>query len=118
MIFVNGSIYNEIDYDITGGALNGFPDLVSGSMSVIQFAENSFSVPCSAVTNTLTTTVTGQTVYSFDHNTDAFQLYANGAMLTDAVDFTENPTTYTLAITPTNSYTILQQQTFARAGAA
>ena len=118
LIFVNGSIYNEIDYDITGGALNGFPDLVSGSMSVIQFAENSFSVPCSAVTNTLTTTVTGQTVYSFDHNTDAFQLYANGAMLTDAVDFTENPTTYTLAITPTNSYTILQQQTFARAGAA
>ena len=118
LVFVNGSIYNEIDYDITSGALNGFPDVVSGSMSVIQFAENSFSVPCSAVTNTLTTTVTGQTVYSFDHNTDAFQLYANGAMLTDAVDFTENPTTYTLAVTPTNSYTILQQQTFARAGAA
>jgi hypothetical protein len=118
LVFVNGSIYNEIDYDITSGALNGFPDVVSGSMSVIQFAENSFSVPCSAVTNTLTTTVTGQTVYSFDHNTDAFQIYANGAMLVDNVDFTENPTTYTLAVTPTNSYTILQQQTFARAGAA
>lgn len=118
LVFVNGSIYNEIDYDITSGALNGFPDLVSGSMSVIQFTENSFSVPCSAVTNTLTTTVTGQTVYSFDHNTDAFQIYANGAMLVDGVDFTENPTTYTLAVTPTNSYTILQQQTFARAGAA
>lgn len=118
LVFVNGSIYNEIDYDITSGALNGFPDVVSGSMSVIQFAENSFSVPCSAVTNTLTTTVTGQTVYSFDHNTDAFQIYANGAMLVDGVDFTENPTTYTLAVTPTNSYTILQQQTFARAGAA
>ena len=36
-----------------------------------------------------------------------------GAMLVDGVDFTENPTTYTLAVTPTNSYTILQQQTFA-----
>lgn len=118
LIFINGSILNEIDYDLTGGTLSGLPDLTTGLMSVIQFAENSFSVPCSAVTNTLTTTTTGQTVYSFDHNTDAFELYANGALLTDGVDFTENPTTFTLSSTPTNSYTILQQQTFARAGAA
>jgi hypothetical protein len=118
LIFINGSILNEIDYDLTSGTLSGLPDLTSGIMSVIQFSENSFSVPCSAVTNTLTTTTTGQNVYSFDHNADAFELYANGALLTDGVDFTENPTTFTLASTPTNSYTILQQQTFARAGAA
>jgi hypothetical protein len=118
LIFVNGSIFNEIDYDLTSGVLSGLPDVMTGSMSVIQFSENSFGVPCSAVTNTLTTTTTGQTIYSFDHNADAFQLYANGAMLTDGADFTENPTTFTLATTPTNDFTILQQQTFARAGAA
>lgn len=118
LIFVNGVIYNEIDYDLTSGTFSGLPAPISGKLTIIQFSQNSFTVPCSAVTNTLAASVSGQTVYTFAHNPLAFQLYANGVVLANGYDFTDNSTTYSLVTTYDNNYTLLQQQTFARAGAA
>jgi hypothetical protein len=63
-------------------------------------------------------TIIGQTGYSFASITNAFNLFANGALLVNGVDYTSTTSTYNLTVTPDNNTTILQQQTFARYGAA
>lgn len=118
MVFCNGVAFNALDYNITGGTLNGFPNQISGTLTVIQFAANNLGVSCSNVANTLTTTTAGITEYSYANNPDAFELYANGVMLAKGYDFTDGSSLYTLSETPSNSYTILQQQSYARVGAA
>jgi hypothetical protein len=118
LLFVNGSFMSELDYDITGGQINGLPNLVTGNMTIIQFTENNLTIPCSGVGNSLATTVEGVTEYAFGSNPDAFQLYANGVILAEGTDYTATSSLYTLASAPSNSYTLLQQQTFERAGAA
>lgn len=118
LVFVNGIAFNALDYNISSGGINGLPDLVSGNMTIIQFAENNLSVSCSACANSLTSTISGTVDYAFANNIDAFELYSNGAMMAKGYDYTDTSTIYTLSTTPTNSYTLLQQQTFARVGAA
>ena len=118
LVFVNGVAFNALDYNITAGGINGLPDLVNGNMTIIQFAENNLSVSCSACSNSLTSTISGTVDYAFANNIDAFELYSNGAMMAKGYDYTDTSTIYTLSTTPTNSYTLLQQQTFARVGAA
>ena len=118
MVFCNGIAFNELDYNITSGAMNSFPNQITGNLTVIQFSANNLTIPCSAVANTITTTLDGITEYAFSSDPLAFELYANGAMLANGADFTNSGSLYTLLNTPTNSYTVLQQQTYSRAGAA
>lgn len=118
LVFINGSFLTPVDYNITGGAISGLPNLINGTLTVIQFAENNLSTPCANPGNSVTTTTTGVVEYAFPNNPDAFQLYSNGVILADGTDYTATSSLYTLSVAPTNSYTLLQQQTFARVGAA
>lgn len=118
LVFVNGCAMTAIDYNITDGTISALPDTTTGKLTVIQFNENNLGVPCSGYANTLSTTLESTTTYGFAHNVLAFQLYGNGALFADTYDYNDDDTTYTLTETPTNSYTVLQQQTFARDTAA
>jgi hypothetical protein len=118
LVFINGSSFNELDYDLAGNTISAFPAPATGTMTVIQFNENSFGIPCANAANSLATTVEGQTVYAFPHNIDAFNLYGNGMIFAESYDYTSTESLYTLLNTPDNSVTLLQQQTFARVGPA
>jgi len=118
MLFLNGSSFNEQDYDIVSGQINNFPSSATGLLTNIQFAPNNLGVPAGGVANTVTNSVNGQATYSFSYVAEAFDLFYNGALLTQGTDYTTASGSYTLAQTPTNGTQILQQQTFNRTGAA
>ena len=66
--------------------------------------------------NGLTYTVSGQALYTFSYNPNAFNIYENGVFLTQGSDFTTSSGTYTLVPSPDGT-NVLIQQTFARTGA-
>lgn len=119
-IFVNGSQFNEIDYDIVAGAINGFPSTLTGNFTLIQWNQNNFGVPCSNIINTVAYSVASQVAYTFGSNPLAMEVYANGALLTkgSGYDYTATSTNYVLSTAFPDSTTLLNQQTFARDGAA
>jgi hypothetical protein len=119
-IYVNGSQFNEIDYDLTDNTFSGFPSPVTGKIDLIVFAPNNLGVPCSSITNTIAYTVNGSLTYNFANNPLSMQVYANGALLTkgSGYDYTPNTSGYNLATAFTNNFTLLNQQTLARIGAA
>ena len=120
MIYLNGCNFSEIDYDLSEKTITGFPSSATGKMTFIMFAENSFGVPASNVTNTTAYSVAGETSYPFASNPLSMEVYANGALLAkgSGLDYTASESSYTLTTAfPTNS-TLLNQQTFARIGAA
>lgn len=119
-IYVNGSQFNEVDYDLSGNAITGFPANVTGKMTVIMYAENNLGIPASNVTNTVAYSTDGALTYIFASNPLAMEVYANGALLTkgSGYDYTASSSNYNLTNAFTNNFTLLNQQTFARAGAA
>jgi hypothetical protein len=119
-VFVNGAQLNEIDYDITAGTLTGFPSVVTGNFTLIQWSQNNFGVPCSNIINTITYSVAGSLAYTFASNPEAMEVYANGVLLAkgSGYDYTTTATNWLLATAFTNNTTLLNQQTFARDGAA
>jgi hypothetical protein len=119
-VYVNGSQFNEIDYDLSGAAITGFPANVTGKMTVIMYAENNLGIPASNVTNTVAYSVNGALTYIFASNPLAMEIYANGALLTkgSGYDYTASGSNYNLTTAFTNNFTLLNQQTFARDGAA
>lgn len=119
-IFVNGSQFNEIDYDIVSGTLTGFPAALTGNFTLVQWNQNAFGVPCSNIINTVAYSVGGQLAYTFGSNPLAMEVYANGALLTkgSGYDYTATSTNYVLSTAFPDSSTLLNQQTFARDGAA
>ena len=119
-IFVNGSQFNEIDYDITGNTLTGFPSPVTGNFTLVQWNQNNFGVPCSNIINTITYSQASQLSYVFNSNPLAMEVYANGVLLAKGAgyDYTTTATNWILATAFPNGYTLLNQQTFARDGAA
>jgi len=119
-IYVNGVQLNEIDFDLTGNTFSGFPAPVTGKIELIVFAPNNLGIPCSNITNTVAYSVNGVLTYNFNNNPLAMQVYANGALLVkgSGYDYIPNPTGYNLAVAYPNNFTLLNQQTFARIGAA
>lgn len=121
MLFVNGSAFNEVDYDLAGdGTITGLPGLLSGKLIVIQYANNNLGVPCSNIVNTVTYSIANQTQYPFPSNPDSVEIYANGALLTkgSSYDYTATNSNWLLTNAITNNNTLINQQTFARIGAA
>ena len=120
MLFTNGAAFSEVDYDISGVNITGFPAALTGKFIFIQFAENNYGVPCSNITNTVAYSVNGALSYSFANNPLAFSLYSNGALLAkgSSYDYTANSAGYTLTSAINNNYTLLNNQTYARDGAA
>ena len=120
VLFLNGTIVNDQDYDLVSNTINNFPSTATGNLTIIQFAHNNFGVPNGTPSLISTYTVTGQTVYPFSYDADAFELYENGCLAVAGVgkDYQTTTGTYSLNVTPTNNTTVLSQQTFSRTGAA
>jgi hypothetical protein len=117
VLFLNGTIMPAQDYDIIGQILTNFPNLLTGELSIIQYTPNNLGTPVGNPVNLDTTTIIGQTNYSFVNNPLAFNLYQNGVALVQGTDFTDTSSGYTLINTPI-TIDLLTQQTFARTGSA
>lgn len=119
-IYVNGSQFNEIDYNLADNLLDGFASAVTGTVDIIQFSANNLGVPCSNITNTVAYSVAGSLTYIFESNPLAMEVYANGVLLIKGVglDYTASNVNYILTTAFPNSFTLLNQQTFARIGSA
>ena len=117
-IYVNGSQFNEVDYDLSVDTLSAFPAPITGNMNIILFSANNLGIPCSNITNTVAYSVNGALTYNFNSNPLAMEVYANGALLAKGYDYTATGINYNLATAFPNNYTLLNQQTFARIGAA
>lgn len=119
-VYVNGVQFSEIDYDLSGNTINGFPAPVTGKMTVIMYSENNFGVPASNVTNTVAYSVSGALSYVFPNNPLSMEIYANGMLLTkgSSYDYVPSSSGYNLVTPFYNNFTLLNQQTFARIGAA
>lgn len=119
-IFVNGSQFNEIDYDIVAGTLTGFPSAITGNFTIIQWNQNNLGVPCSNIINTITYSQASQLAYPFNSNPLAMEVYANGVLLAkgSGYDYTVTATNWILSTAFPDNFTLLNQQTFARDGAA
>jgi len=119
-IYVNGSQINEIDYNITGAAIDGFPAPLTGNMTVILYSPNNLNVPASNIVNVTAYSTAGQTTYPFVSNPLSLEIYANGALLAQGAsyDYTASSANYILTTAFNNNSTLLNQQTFARDGAA
>jgi hypothetical protein len=116
LIFLNGTVVNAQDYNIFGQDIS-FINAVSGDLQVFIWAQNNLSVPNGTPVNVDAFTVVGQTIYPFTFDPLAFNLWNNGALLLETVDYSVASGTYTLASTPTTNLNILVQQTFSRTGA-
>lgn len=118
LLFLNGTVVNEQDYDIASGAITNFPAVTTGKMTMIQFGQNNLTTPIGTPANVLTYTVIGQSTYSFSYIPQGFNLYANGLLYGQTTDYFTATGSYTLANTPTDNTTVLVQQSFGRQGAA
>ena len=118
LLFLNGTVMPEQDYDIIGQVITNFPHAATGKMTVIQWANNNLGVPNGTPVNIALFTIVGQSTYSFSYDVNAFNLYNNGLLQLQGTDYTTGSGNYTLTTTPATISNILIQQTFARAGAA
>jgi len=115
--FYNGTIVPDQDYDIAGNTYTNIPATSSGILTIIQFSGNNLTSPTGSPQNVVTYTTIGQTSYSFNYTSGSLGIYANGVLYESSVDYTEYVNSYNLTNSPTQTF-LLQQQTFARAGAA
>jgi hypothetical protein len=115
--FYNGTIVPDADYDIVGNTYTNIPAVSDGLLTIIQFSGNNTTTPTGTMQNVITFTNVGQIYYSFNFTNGALGIYANGVLYEGGVDYTTSTNSYTLTNSPTQSF-LIQQQTFARAGAA
>jgi len=118
LLFLNGTIVNDQDYDLVGNTVNNFPSTATGNFDIIQFATNNFGVPNGSPALVSTFTVNGQTVYNYLYDSAAFEVYGNGCLYVQTSDYSMATGSYTLVTTPLNNTTVLSQQTYSRTGAA
>ena len=118
LLFLNGAVVNEQDYDIIGQTITNFPDVTTGDLEIIQWSANNLGVPNGTPVNAVIQTIIGQVTYPFSFTSDGFNLYQNGVLLKLGTDFTTVVGAYTLANIPDTVSNVILQQTFARAGAA
>ena len=107
----------DSDFDIVGNTYTITPAVSSGLLTIIQFSGNNTTTPTGTPQNVITFANAGQIFYSFNFTSGALGIYANGVLYEGGVDYTTSTNSYTLTNSPTQSF-IIQQQTFARAGAA
>lgn len=115
-LFLNGTAINDLDYDLT--TTLSFLQNVSGLLTNIQFAENILTTPAGASQSGVTNTVPGTVNYAFSYDANAFELYLNGTLLDQGVDYLTSTGVYALSYTPATNLTVLQQTTYQRTGAA
>lgn len=116
LLFLNGTVVNSQDYDIVGQDIT-FIGNATGDLEIVQWSNNNLGVPNGTPVNVDTYTVVGQSLYSFSYDPNAFNLYNNGVLQLETVDYSVATGSYTLAVAPTANTNILVQQTFNRTGA-
>lgn len=118
LLFLNGCVMPDQDYDIVTGNITNFPNVASGTLTAIQWSANNLSVPNGTPVNVSVNTAIGQNTYTFGYTANALNVFGNGVLQLLGTDYTAGTNNYSLATTPTTIKTILTQQTFARTGAA
>lgn len=118
VIFLNGVIVNDQDYDLVGNTINNFPSTITGDLQIFLFAPNNQGLPAGLPALSTINTAIGVSSYNYSYNPLAFELYNNGCLLVTPTDYTTSTGTYTLTTTPTSNANVLNQQTFNRTGAA
>lgn len=118
LLFLNGAALTDQDYDLVGQTIQNFPNVLTGELLILQWSANNLGVPNGSPVNITINTTPSQATYSFNLDPDAFNLFLNGTLLDAGSDYTTATNQYTLTVTPTTHLSILQQQTFARTGAA
>ena len=118
VIFLNGVIVNDQDYDLVANTINNFPDVITGDLQIFSFAPNNQGLPAGLPALSTINTAIGVSSYNYSYNPLAFELYNNGCLLVTPTDYTTSTGTYTLTTTPTSNANVLNQQTFNRTGAA
>jgi hypothetical protein len=116
LLFLNGTVVNAQDYNIAGQDIN-FVNAVTGDLQVIQWTNNNLGVPNGTPVNIDAFTIAGQATYPFTYDINAVNIWNNGALLLETVDYGVATGSYTLSTTPTVNTNILVQQTFTRTGA-
>jgi hypothetical protein len=116
LLFLNGTVVTSQDYNITGQDITFIAE-TTGDLQIIQWSLNNLSVANGTPVNVDTYTIIGQTIYPFNFNPNAFNLWNNGVMQLSGTDYTTATNTFTLTTTPTSISNILTQQTFTRTGA-
>jgi hypothetical protein len=117
LIFINGTVLNEQDYNIVGQVITDFPSTLTGKVVVYQWTPNNLGTPNGNPVNVVFNTIIGQTQYFFNFDPLAFNLYHNGVSLKQGTDFTTSTGVYTLTNSPDTILNIMVNQTFARTGA-
>lgn len=117
LLFLNGTVVNEQDYNIVDQTITDFPNVTTGKLTIIQWSVNNLSVPNGYPVNIIANTIIGQSTYAFQYDINAFNLYNNGVLLLQNTDYSTATNTYTLTVSPTTILNILLQQTFSRTGA-
>lgn len=117
LLFFNGIVVPDQDYDIVGGTITNLPDLFTGKMTIIQWAQNNLTTPAGDPVNLVINSIIGQTSYSFGYISGALNLYMNGVLLTQGSDYSTVSGGYILTNSPTTVSEIQIQQSFARTGA-
>jgi len=118
VVFLNGVIVNDQDFDLVGNTLNNFPSSMTGNLQVFQFTPNNQGLPAGLPALSTINTSIGVISYNYSYNPLSFELYNNGCLLNTPADYTTSTGTYTLVETPTSNVNVLNQQTFNRTGAA
>lgn len=118
LLFLNGCVLPDQDYDIVSGNITNFPSVATGLLSVIQWEPNNLSVPNGTPVNISINATVGQATYSFSYTTNALNIFSNGVLLLLGTDYTAGTNNYTLSTAPITNLNVLTQQTYARAGAA
>lgn len=117
LIFINGTVLNEQDYNIVGQVITDFPSTLTGKVVVYQWTPNNLGTPNGNPVNIVFNTIINQATYLFNYDPNAFNLYHNGVHLKQGTDFTTGTGVYTLTNTPDTILNIMVNQTFARTGA-
>jgi len=117
LIFINGTVLNEQDYNIVGQVITDFPSTLTGKVVVYQWTANNLGTPNGNPVNIAFNTIINQAQYLFNYDPNAFNLYQNGVHLKQGTDFTTGSGVYTLTNTPDTILNIMVNQTFARTGA-
>jgi hypothetical protein len=118
VMFLNGVIINDQDYDLVANTINNFPSTMTGDLQIFQFAPSNLGTPAGLNALSTINTAIGVNSYNYSYDVNAFELYNNGCLLVMGTDFTTASGSYTLAVTPTSNLNVLNQQTFDRTGAA
>ena len=118
LLFINGTILNDQDYDFVGTDIGNFPSNMTGLFTWIEWSANNLGLPNGNPANVIAYTTIGQSTYAFSYDASAFDLFSNGIQLLQGTDFTTSTGTYSLSNTPTTTTNVMVQQIFARTGAA